>query len=120
MWASSWVIAAHARIPLSSPTAPSGRRCKLREAVRQLAVTVWPRLEDLDVHRAVLRLEQVAVDIARPRAVGEFRAGATLVRQPFELFVLDDGRELALAVIREVAAGAVETEAPVVGVKTCW
>ena len=71
--------------------------------------------EDLDVVRAVHRLEEVAVDFAVFQAVGELGAGAVFVDEALDLVAPDDGRVLAFLVVGEVAGGAVEVELADVG-----
>ena len=59
---------------------PAIDRAELGQAHGQVAVAARLAGENLDVMRAVHRLEQVAVDLALLHAVGEFGAGAVLLR----------------------------------------
>ena len=88
---------------------------ELGEADRKIAVRVLLAGEDLDVVRAIHRLEQVAVDFAVIEFVGQLRAGAAFRRERVEGFALDDGWVLRFLVVRKMTAGAVEAELADVG-----
>ena len=60
--------------------------------------------------RAVHRLEQVAVDLALLHAVGQLGAGAAFLGQLLDVLAIDQRRELAVAVVRVVPAGAVQVQ----------
>ena len=83
---------------------------ELGEAHGQVAVGVVVAREDLDVVRAVHRLEQVAFVAAVRQAVDEGGAGGVLVGEFFQHVALGDGRILAFLVVGEVAGGPVEIE----------
>ena len=85
-------------------------RAELRQPQRQIAVAVRGRLVNLDVVRAVHRLEQVAVHLALLHPVAERRAGTVLFGEQLKRLALDDGRILRVLVIRVMPAGAVEAE----------
>src|SRR5688500_12874993 len=91
---------------------PAVDRSELREAHGHLPVAALLAGKNLDVHRAVHRLEQVAVDLALLHQVRELRAAALLLRELVDHLPIDERRELALAVVRIVPAGFVQTEAP--------
>src|ERR1700722_19953675 len=66
--------------------------------------------KNLDVMRAVHRLEQVAVDLAALEFVGKLGAGAALIGQYIERLALHDGRILRFLVVGKMAAGAIEAD----------
>src|SRR5690606_7615094 len=83
---------------------------ELGEAHRKIAIAVRLTREDLDVVRAVHRLEEVAVNIALAQTAGELGATAPLIRERIERLAFDHRRVLAVGVVGEVAAGAVKIE----------
>ena len=89
---------------------PAIHGAKLGKAHRQVAVGVRLAVENFDVHRAVHRLEQIAVDLARIELIGELAAGATFSREALDRAGIDDRRKLRVLVIREVAGCAVQAE----------
>jgi len=87
---------------------PTINRAEFGQPDGHLAIGAQALGEDADVHRAVHRFEKKPLHLAFFQPVGQLRAGAALGGQPRELVVLDDGRKLRFAVIREMAGGAVD------------
>ena len=93
---------------------PAVDGAKLREAHRQVPVAVVVAGEDLDVVRAIHRLEQEALDVALLELVAQFRTAASFVGEPSGL-PLQQGWELDSSIVREVSGGPVEVELADVG-----
>ncbi len=64
------------------------------ESYGKVTIGVWLGVENLDVHGAVHRLEEVAFDFAFFHAVGEVGAGAAFGDEFCEAVAVDDWRVL--------------------------
>ena len=89
---------------------PTVDGAELGEADREIAVAVVIAGVDLDVVRAVHRLEHEAVDGAFFERVGEGGAGRAVLVELHHRLAFGEGDELAFFVVGEVAGGAVEVE----------
>ena len=69
---------------------------------------MWAACEDANVVRAIHRLQEVAVDLALLHAIHKVAAAAAFFGEFAELVMFHERRILALAVIGEVTAGAVQ------------
>ena len=78
------------------------------EAHGHVAVAVWAACEDANVMRAVHRLQEIAVNLTLLHAIHQVAAAAALFGELAELVMFHQRRILALAVIGEVTAGAVQ------------
>ena len=78
------------------------------ETHRHVAVTVWAACEDANVMRAIHRLQEVAVNLALLHAIHKIAATAAFLGELAELVMFHERRILALAVVGEVTAGAVQ------------
>ena len=88
---------------------------KLRESHRQIAVTARFTRVNANVVRAIHRFEHVPVDFAARHPVRQFATGAAFCSELRHRIVFDDWRILTLAVVGEVAAGAIQIELADVG-----
>ena len=89
---------------------PAVDGAELREAHGKIAVAVWLRIKNLDVHRAVHRTEHEAVHFAAFELVGVVACSDAAFGDLVEIVALGDRGELALLVVGEVPGGAEEVE----------
>ena len=83
---------------------------ELRQADREILVGPWLTVKNLDVMRAIHRLEKVAIELPRFEPVGEFRTAAAFRGKRAESVGFDDGRILGLPVVGKMPRGPVEVE----------
>ena len=90
---------------------------ELSKAHGEISIAVRLAVEDLDVHRAIHRLEEKAFDVAGFHLIGQLRTGASLVSESLDLVAVDERRELRFLIVGEVTGGLVEAEFSDVGRK---
>lgn len=94
---------------------PAVHGSEFRQPHGQVPVGMGVIRVNLDVVRAVHRLEHVALNGAVSQPVEQFRAGSSFLAQLFHGVPFRDGRVLAFLIIREVAGRAVQVQLADVG-----
>src|SRR5690606_17663344 len=89
---------------------PAVDRAELRQADGEVAVAVGVAGVDADVVRAVHRLEHEAVHPSLLKQGGQFGARTFFVSKLLNLLRVNEWRELAVAVVGVMPAGAVEAQ----------
>ena len=89
---------------------PSIHRPKFRKPYWQITIGAWFTGVDLNVVRAVHRLQEEAINFSRFQTFGEIRTIAAALGQIAHQFVIQDWRELTLTVVREMSRCAVQVK----------
>ena len=71
---------------------------------------MWLAVKDFDMVRAVHRFEQIALDLNIAQTIGQIATAAPFAGEQFEAVAFDNGRVLAVSIIRKMATGFVKTE----------
>ena len=89
---------------------PAVYRSELSKADREVTVTMVLAIKDLDVMRAVHRLEKETVNLAGANGIHEITAVAAFIGQLLECLGLDNRRKLRILIVREMARRSIEVE----------
>ncbi len=88
---------------------------ELRQPDREVSIGMLTRCIDLDVHRAIHRLQQVTLNVPFPEPIRKVGARAAFFGEPGQSFRFDKRRKLRIAIVGIMARSAEESQFPDVG-----